>query len=105
MEQAMMIERTGILARCRFSLQQLFRALFHAMHVQQSTAASLRIEEKLSLGPKKMLFLVKCSGKEFLVATGAETITSVVEVSQARQRETRAWKQAGGRSRRKGKGL
>lgn len=41
---------------------------------------ALRIEEKLSLGPKKMLYLVSCREKEFLVATGADAIVSVLEV-------------------------
>jgi len=49
---------------------------------QQSTESALRIESKISLGPKKMLFLVGCGDRQFLIATGAETIASVTEVSQ-----------------------
>jgi flagellar biogenesis protein FliO len=52
---------------------------FGIQHVGVETA--LRIDEKLSLGPKKTLFLVACSGKQFLVATGADTIVSMVEVT------------------------
>jgi len=40
----------------------------------------LALDGKLSLGPKKTLFLVNCKGRQFLVATGAETIASMVEV-------------------------
>jgi len=42
---------------------------------------ALQIEEKLSLGPKKMLYLVSCREKEFLIAAGADSIVSMVEVS------------------------
>jgi flagellar biogenesis protein FliO len=42
---------------------------------------ALTIDERISLGPKKMLFLVNCMDKQFLIATGADTITSVIEVS------------------------
>ena len=48
----------------------------------------LQIEEKLSLGPKKMLYLVRCRQKEFLVAAGADTIVSMLEVlAEAPQRK------------------
>lgn len=50
---------------------------------QHGAASALRVEERLSLGPKKMLFLVECSGRQFLVAAGAETIVSMIEVSSA----------------------
>ena len=42
---------------------------------------ALQIEEKLSLGPKKMLYLVSCREKEFLIAAGADSIVSVLEIS------------------------
>jgi hypothetical protein len=48
---------------------------------QATTDSALRVEEKLSLGPKKMLYLVSCREKEFLIAAGADAIVSVVEVS------------------------
>jgi len=44
---------------------------------------ALRLEEKLSLGPKKMLYLVSCREKEFLIAVGADAIVSMVEVSSS----------------------
>jgi flagellar biogenesis protein FliO len=43
--------------------------------------SALRIEEKLSLGPKKMLYLVHCKGRELLVAAGADSIVSMMELS------------------------
>ena len=59
---------------------------FIAAHFSRSARAgeenALRIEEKLSLGPKKMLlYLVSCREKEFLIAAGADAIVSMVEVS------------------------
>jgi hypothetical protein len=50
-----------------------------------SAETSLWIDEKLSLGPKKMLFLVNCGGRQFLVATGADTVVSMVEVSPVKK--------------------
>src|SRR5215469_5139458 len=55
---------------------------------------ALRIEEKLSLGPKKMLYLVSCREKEFLVATGADAIVSVLQVSPVMPLRTGASKAA-----------
>ena len=43
--------------------------------------SALRVEEKLSLGPKKMLYLVHCNGRELLVAAGADSIVSMMELS------------------------
>jgi hypothetical protein len=58
---------------------------FIAAHFSRSARAgeenALRVEEKLSLGPKKMLYLVSCREKEFLIAAGADAIVSMVEVS------------------------
>ncbi|HTZ90397.1 MAG TPA: flagellar biosynthetic protein FliO [Alloacidobacterium sp.] len=48
---------------------------------QAGADKALRVEEKLSLGPKKMLYLVSCREQEFLIAAGADAIVSVVEVS------------------------
>jgi hypothetical protein len=69
---------TGVRALWKRAFSLVSRALAGQ---QQSAASALRIEERLSLGPKKMLFLVDCSGKQFLVATGAETIVSMIEIS------------------------
>jgi flagellar biogenesis protein FliO len=58
-----------------------------ARHLFRSTdngeENALRVEEKLSLGPKKMLYLVSCREREFLIAAGADAIVSVVEVFPA----------------------
>jgi len=58
---------------------------FIAAHFSRSARSgeesALRVEEKLSLGPKKMLYLVSCREKEFLIAAGADAIVSMVEVS------------------------
>ena len=47
----------------------------------QDVESVLRIEEKLSLGPKKMLYLVHCKGRELLVAAGSDSIVSMMELS------------------------
>lgn len=45
-----------------------------------------RIEEKLSIGPKKSLLVVYCRGERFLVASGAENISAVLPLSSSRPR-------------------
>jgi hypothetical protein len=55
----------------------------------------LRVEEQLTLGPKKMLFLVHCSGRQFLVATGADTIVSMVEIRPREKQRRSPAKEAG----------
>jgi flagellar biogenesis protein FliO len=51
---------------------------------QAASDSALRIEERLSLGPKKMLYLVRCREKEFLIATGNDAAIAVIEVSEKR---------------------
>jgi hypothetical protein len=41
---------------------------------------SLFIEGRLTFGPKKQLLLVSCHGKRFLMASSADSVTSLVEV-------------------------
>lgn len=53
---------------------------FEAKRCSEAERA-LRIEEKLSLGSKKTLYLVHCKGHDILIAAGADTIASVVELS------------------------
>jgi len=74
-------------------LARMFSMLARSFHMQRMDAeTSLRIDEKLSLGPKKTLFLVGCSGRQFLVATGADTIVSMVEVSTPEHRGPRSFR-------------
>jgi len=46
----------------------------------------IRLEGRLSLGPKKSLVLVNCRGKSVLLALGGESITPVMEVPAHRRR-------------------
>jgi hypothetical protein len=47
----------------------------------------IRLEGRLSLGPKKSLVLVNCRGKSVLLALGSEGITPVMEVPAHRRRK------------------
>jgi hypothetical protein len=47
----------------------------------------IRLEGRLSLGPKKSLVLVNCRGKSVLLALGSEVITPIMEVSAHRRRK------------------
>ncbi len=46
----------------------------------------IRLEGRLSLGPKKSLVLVNCRGKSVLLALGTESITPIMEVPAHRRR-------------------
>ena len=46
----------------------------------------LRVEERLSIGPKKSLLIVNWRGERFLVASGAENISSVLPLSPSTSR-------------------
>jgi flagellar biogenesis protein FliO len=74
------------------SLRRIF-ALLAQFFIQKRAGENgvLRIEERLSLGPKKMLFLIDCGGRKFLLAAGAETIHSITEVkAEDEQRRSRS---------------
>ena len=71
-------------ARCRrvlLAAGQIFVAVLSFRKTQASEDMALCVEEKLSLGPKKTLYLVSCREKEFLIAAGSDAIVAVVEVS------------------------
>lgn len=64
------------------SLSAMRRGLAGLLGKAQAVSDSaLGIEETLSLGPKKMLYLVRCREKEFLIATGNDATMTIVEVS------------------------
>ena len=42
--------------------------------------SALRVEARLSLGPKKQLMLVNCCGKKVLLAVSGDSIAPVMEV-------------------------
>ena len=46
----------------------------------QPDGRALFIEERLTFGPKKQLLLVSCHGRRFLMASSADSVTSLVEV-------------------------
>lgn len=72
---------TGLMARLRARTLPLRGAR------RGETQVGLRIEDRLFLGPKRMLAVVSYRGEEFLVAAGAETITSVMPLGVARRAE------------------
>ncbi len=53
--------------------------LAHTIHPE----SDLRLVERLSLGPKKMLYLVHCKGHDLVVATGGDSIVSILEIGSA----------------------
>lgn len=51
-------------------------------------AAPLRLEARVSLGPKKSLVLVHCQGRQLLLAVAGDSITPLMEMAAARGSRT-----------------
>lgn len=47
--------------------------------------AALRVEGRISLGPKKSLVLVDCRGRQVLLAVSGDAVTPVMELPRARK--------------------
>lgn len=43
----------------------------------------LAVEERVVIGPKKMLVLVRCRNQRFLVATAGDSVGPIVEIAAA----------------------
>lgn len=80
---------------------QSIKKAFAGIQIAHTRSESdLRLIERLSLGPKKMLYLVHCKGHDLVVATGGDSIVSILELAPAEiaaktlpsplQKETRA---------------
>jgi flagellar biogenesis protein FliO len=50
--------------------------------VQAAGEAALRVEGRISLGPKKSLVLVNCRGREVLLAMSGDAVTPVMELAR-----------------------
>lgn len=55
-----------------------------ARWLRRATVAegALAIEGRLELGGRKSLVLVRCCGKKFLIASGADAVTQLLEIEQ-----------------------
>lgn len=47
--------------------------------------AALRVEGRITLGPKKSLVLVECRGRQVLLAVSGDAITPVMELPRRRK--------------------
>ena len=46
-----------------------------------SAERALAVEERVAIGPKKSLVVVRCHGRRFLVATAGDTVGPMIEIS------------------------
>lgn len=46
-----------------------------------ATERVLAVEERVSIGPKKMLVLIRCHNQRFLVATAGDTVGPMIEIA------------------------
>ncbi|MGA7524130.1 MAG: flagellar biosynthetic protein FliO [Acidobacteriaceae bacterium] len=53
--------------------------------VRPAGEAALRVEGRISLGPKKSLVLVDCRGRQVLLALSGDTVTPVMELTAPRR--------------------
>jgi len=70
-------------------MEKLTRAIRRFLSARMSSAfkaRELRIEERLSIGPKKSLLVVYYRGERFLVASGADSVHAVLPLSSSRSR-------------------
>ncbi len=88
-------KRVGFLSRLGVELRRLLLKMKPAVFTRSRT---LRVEERLALGPKKSLTIICCRGERFLVASGADTITAVLPLLNRRRRVPAARKGNGRRS-------
>ena len=49
---------------------------------------ALVLEERVAIGPKKSLIVVRCHGQRFLVATAGDTIGPLIEIAAPRPRRS-----------------
>lgn len=48
----------------------------------RSAERVLAVEERVGLGPKKALMVVRCHGQRFLVATAGDTVGPILELAK-----------------------
>jgi flagellar biogenesis protein FliO len=72
-------------------LPDLLRAMGRRMSQSRGDAERhLRIDERVSIGPKKSLLLVSCCGQRVLVAVAGETVTMLLALDTRKPPKTTA---------------
>jgi flagellar biogenesis protein FliO len=71
---------------------QRLAGLMRMLVARLSRAASpaqniLSIEERLTIGPKKMVMVVNCDGRRFLLATAGEMIAPLIEIQPPEEKK------------------
>jgi flagellar biogenesis protein FliO len=56
------------------------------MQARNGGEAALRVEGRISLGPKKSLVLVHCLGRQVLLAVSGDVVTPVMELPRQRRK-------------------
>ncbi|MFZ0663277.1 MAG: flagellar biosynthetic protein FliO [Acidobacteriaceae bacterium] len=52
-----------------------------------SAERALAVEERVTIGPKKSLFVVRCYGQHFLVAAAGDAVGPIVEIASPKLAE------------------
>jgi Flagellar biosynthesis protein, FliO len=73
-----LVEASPLAVRLRRVLRLLAQRIFPA---KSSAERALAVEDRIALGPKKALIVVRCHGQRFLIATSGDMIGPVVEVA------------------------
>ncbi|MBT9330298.1 flagellar biosynthetic protein FliO [Paracidobacterium acidisoli] len=79
----MQLSTVPLFAWCAKAVHALKAAARSASRRQMHRETRLSIEERLPLGQRKALMLVSCCGRQMLIAVSDETITPLMEVTEA----------------------
>jgi flagellar biogenesis protein FliO len=74
-------EASPLAQHLRCAMRWLIRRFTHATDPAER---ALAVEERVTIGPKRSLILVRCHGQRFLVATAGDTIGPVIELAQSK---------------------
>lgn len=65
----------------RFLRSAILRLFGRLKPAARSAERALAVEERVGLGPKKALMVVRCHGQRFLVATTADGVGPILEIA------------------------
>lgn len=87
-------QRSPLLENLRRALQALAGPFARSV---SNADRALVLEDRIAIGPKKMLVVVRCHGRRFLIASAGDTFGPLVEITPrpARQSVPRQRKERG----------
>jgi hypothetical protein len=72
------VEASPLARAVRDAARRLFRRFFAS---ERCAERGLAVEERVGLGPRKALVVVRCHGQRFLVATSGDAVGPILEIA------------------------